>query len=42
MCWGSMNTPHTTDVPLRELVDLILKINAKYYVIEGANPRHEH
>jgi len=42
MCWGSMNTPHTTDVPLREVIDLILKINAKYYVIEGANPRHEH
>ncbi len=42
MCWGSMNTPHTTDVPLKEIVDIILKINAKYYVIEGANPRHEH
>ena len=42
MCWGSMNTPHTTDVPLKEFVELILKIDAKYYVIEGANPRHEH
>jgi 5-methyltetrahydropteroyltriglutamate--homocysteine methyltransferase len=42
MCWGSMNTPHTTDVPLREVVDLILKINAGFYSIEGANPRHEH
>ena len=42
LCWGSMNTPHTTDVPLTEFVELILKINAKYYVIEGANPRHEH
>ena len=42
MCWGSMNTPHTTDVPLKDLLDLILKIDAKYYVIEGANPRHEH
>ncbi|WP_417620719.1 cobalamin-independent methionine synthase II family protein [Parasphingorhabdus sp.] len=42
MCWGSMNTPHTTDVPLREVVDIILKIKAQAYVIEGANPRHEH
>src|SRR6478609_2623905 len=42
MCWGSMNTPHTTDVPLREVIDIILKINAKFYSIEGANPRHEH
>jgi len=42
LCWGSMNTPHTTDVPLTEFVELILKIDAKYYVLEGANPRHEH
>ncbi len=42
MCWGSMNTPHTTDVPLREVVEIILKIKAQAYVIEGANPRHEH
>ncbi|WP_156840556.1 cobalamin-independent methionine synthase II family protein [Novosphingobium aquimarinum] len=42
MCWGSMNTPHTTDVPLTEVIDIILKIKAQAYVIEGANPRHEH
>ena len=42
MCWGSMNTPHTTDVPLTEVLDIILKIKAQAYVIEGANPRHEH
>lgn len=42
LCWGSMNTPHTTDIPLREFIDLILRINAQAYVIEAANPRHEH
>lgn len=42
LCWGSMNTPHTTDIPLQEFVDLILKINAGAYAIEAANPRHEH
>jgi 5-methyltetrahydropteroyltriglutamate--homocysteine methyltransferase len=42
LCWGSMNTPHTSDIPLREIVDLILKINAQAYSIEAANPRHEH
>jgi 5-methyltetrahydropteroyltriglutamate--homocysteine methyltransferase len=42
LCWGSMNTPHTSDVPLKEIVDLILKINAQAYSIEAANPRHEH
>jgi 5-methyltetrahydropteroyltriglutamate--homocysteine methyltransferase len=42
LCWGSMNTPHSSDVPLKEIVDLILKINAQAYSIEAANPRHEH
>jgi 5-methyltetrahydropteroyltriglutamate--homocysteine methyltransferase len=42
LCWGSMNTPHTSDVPLKDIVDLILKINAQAYAIEAANPRHEH
>jgi 5-methyltetrahydropteroyltriglutamate--homocysteine methyltransferase len=42
LCWGSMNTPHTSDVPLREIVDMILGIKAQAYSIEAANPRHEH
>src|SRR3984893_895956 len=42
VCWGSWPGPHTTDVPLRDIVDLILKVRAGAYVIEGANPRHEH
>jgi 5-methyltetrahydropteroyltriglutamate--homocysteine methyltransferase len=42
VCWGSWPGPHTTDVPLKDIVDLILKVNAGAYVIEGANPRHEH
>jgi 5-methyltetrahydropteroyltriglutamate--homocysteine methyltransferase len=42
VCWGSWPGPHTTDVPLKDIVDLILRIRAGAYVIEGANPRHEH
>jgi 5-methyltetrahydropteroyltriglutamate--homocysteine methyltransferase len=42
LCWGSMNTPHTSDVPLKDIVDMILSINAQAYSIEAANPRHEH
>lgn len=42
VCWGSWPGPHTTDVELQEIVDLILKVRAGAYVIEGANPRHEH
>jgi 5-methyltetrahydropteroyltriglutamate--homocysteine methyltransferase len=42
VCWGSWPGPHTTDVPLKDIVNLVLKIKAGAYVIEGANPRHEH
>jgi len=42
VCWGSWPGPHTTDVPLKDIVDLILKVRAGAYVIEAANPRHEH
>ncbi len=42
VCWGSWPGPHTTDVPLKDIVDLILAMKVGAYVIEGANPRHEH
>ncbi|MGA7490384.1 MAG: cobalamin-independent methionine synthase II family protein [Xanthobacteraceae bacterium] len=42
VCWGSWPGPHVSDVPLGSIVDLILKVRAGAYVIESANPRHEH
>jgi 5-methyltetrahydropteroyltriglutamate--homocysteine methyltransferase len=42
VCWGSWPGPHTTDVPLNDIVDLILGMKVGAFVIEGANPRHEH
>ena len=42
LCWGSWPGPHVSDVPLKDIVDLILKVKVGAYVIEGANPRHEH
>jgi 5-methyltetrahydropteroyltriglutamate--homocysteine methyltransferase len=42
VCWGSWPGPHTSDVPLKDIVELILKVKVGAYVIEGANPRHEH
>jgi 5-methyltetrahydropteroyltriglutamate--homocysteine methyltransferase len=42
VCWGSWPGPHTTDVPLGDIIDLILKLRVGAFVIEGANPRHEH
>jgi len=42
VCWGSWPGPHLTDVPMRDIVDLILQVKAGAYVIEMGNPRHEH
>ena len=42
VCWGSWHGPHTTDVPLQDIVDVVLAINAGCYSLEAANPRHEH
>ena len=42
VCWGSWPGPHTSDVPLKDIVDLVLRVRAGAYLIEGANPRHEH
>ena len=42
VCWGSWHGPHAHDVPLVDIVDLILRVNAGTYLLEAANPRHEH
>src|SRR5215469_6461135 len=42
VCWGSWAGPHVSDVPLKDIVDLILKVRVGAYLIESANPRHEH
>jgi 5-methyltetrahydropteroyltriglutamate--homocysteine methyltransferase len=42
MCWGSYHGPHKYDIPLRDILDLILAVNAECYSIEASNPRHEH
>jgi 5-methyltetrahydropteroyltriglutamate--homocysteine methyltransferase len=42
ICWGSFNTPHATDIPLKDIVDLVLRVKVGGYCIEMANPRHEH
>jgi 5-methyltetrahydropteroyltriglutamate--homocysteine methyltransferase len=42
ICWGSWNGPHTADVPLKDIIDLVFWVKAGGYSIEMANPRHEH
>jgi 5-methyltetrahydropteroyltriglutamate--homocysteine methyltransferase len=42
MCWGSWHGPHLTDIPLRDIVDLLLTVRAGAYSLEAGNVRHEH
>ena len=42
LCWGSWHGPHMTDIPMKEIVGSMLKINAGAYSFEAGNVRHEH
>lgn len=42
LCWGSWHGPHTTDIAMRDIVDLMLRIDAGAYSFEAGNVRHEH
>jgi 5-methyltetrahydropteroyltriglutamate--homocysteine methyltransferase len=42
ICWGSWNGPHVFDVPLKEIIDLVLQVRVGHYSFEAANPRHAH
>ncbi|HEX8969177.1 MAG TPA: cobalamin-independent methionine synthase II family protein [Chloroflexota bacterium] len=42
ICWGSGHGPHQNDIPLRDIVDIVLKVRAQCYSVEAANPRHEY
>ncbi|MET0188080.1 MAG: cobalamin-independent methionine synthase II family protein [Pseudonocardia sediminis] len=41
-CYSINEGPRVFDVPLAHTVDLVLKVNARVYSFEAANPRHEH
>ena len=40
-CWGSWHTPHTTDLPFRHVIDLMLTVKAQAYSVEAADVRHQ-
>jgi 5-methyltetrahydropteroyltriglutamate--homocysteine methyltransferase len=42
VCWGNTEGPHHHDVPLREIIDIVLKARPLGLSFEGANPRHAH
>lgn len=41
-CWGSGHRPHTNDIEMKYIADLLVKINAGSYSIEAGNVRHSH
>jgi 5-methyltetrahydropteroyltriglutamate--homocysteine methyltransferase len=42
LCWGSWHGPHAHDLPLADIIDLVMKVDTGAYLIESANVRHEH
>jgi 5-methyltetrahydropteroyltriglutamate--homocysteine methyltransferase len=42
LCWGSWHGPHTTDIPMRDIVDVMLAVKCQAYSFEAGNVRHEH
>jgi len=42
ICWGSWHGPHTTDLPLRNIVDVLLQVHAGAFSVEAGNVRHAH
>ncbi len=42
LCWGNYPGPHTHDVPLRDVADIVFAARPRTVLFEGANPRHAH
>jgi 5-methyltetrahydropteroyltriglutamate--homocysteine methyltransferase len=41
-CWGNYEGPHHHDVPMRDLLPVLLKAKPQALLFEAANPRHAH
>ena len=42
VCWGNGEFPRTTDVELRDIIDLLLKAKPAGIMVMASNGRHEH
>jgi 5-methyltetrahydropteroyltriglutamate--homocysteine methyltransferase len=42
LCWGNYEGPHHRDIPLKDILGIVLKARPQAISFEGANPRHEH
>src|SRR2546430_6088108 len=42
LCWGNYEGPHHHDVPLADIIDIVLRARPSGISFEAANPRHAH
>jgi 5-methyltetrahydropteroyltriglutamate--homocysteine methyltransferase len=42
LCWGNYEGPHHCDVPLADVIDIVLRARPSAIALEAANPRHAH
>ena len=42
ICWGNYEGPHNHDVELKNIIDIVLEVNAAGLSVEACNPRHAH
>jgi len=42
LCWGSWHGPHVTDIAMRDIVEIMLRVDCQAYSFEAGNVRHEH
>ncbi|HVB15160.1 MAG TPA: cobalamin-independent methionine synthase II family protein [Stellaceae bacterium] len=42
LCWGSWHGPHVTDIPIRDIIEIVLKAKVGAISFEAGNVRHEH
>ena len=42
ICWGNYEGPHHHDIPMEQLLPVVLKAKPQALLFEAANPRHAH
>ena len=42
VCWGNYEGPHHHDVPMEDLLPIVIKAKPQALLFEAANPRHAH
>ena len=42
VCWGNYEGPHHHDVPMEQLLPVVIRAKPQAMLFEGANPRHAH